>query len=73
MDPSADVLCQLARWAAYLAVLLTSLWAVMALAIDLPFPRLRIVAAVVYGLAVVFILYRLRFVVRDLWSDGSGT
>ena len=33
-----------------LAVLLASVWAVMALAIDLPFPRLRIVAAAVYGL-----------------------
>jgi hypothetical protein len=41
----------LAVIAAYLVVALTSAWAVMALAIDLPFPRLRIIAAVVYGLA----------------------
>ncbi len=46
-----------ARWAAYLVILLTSAWAVMALAIDLPFPRLRIFAAVIYGLVVLFLLY----------------
>jgi Domain of unknown function (DUF4105) len=45
---------------AWLAILLTSSWAVMALAIDLPFPRLRIPAAVIYVIAVALILYWLR-------------
>jgi len=44
----------------YLAILLTNIWAVMALAIDLPFPRLRIAAAVFYGLTLVLILLLLR-------------
>jgi hypothetical protein len=50
----------LAATAGYLGVLLTSLWAVMALAIDLPFPRLRIVAAVLYGLAILLIFFLLK-------------
>jgi len=52
-----------AKWAAYVGVLLASVWAVMALAIDLPFPRLRIFAAVVYGLAIVFVLFKRRLLV----------
>src|SRR5580692_2040821 len=42
--------------AAYVAVVLTSIWAVMALAIDLPFPRLRIIAAAFYGLVILLLL-----------------
>jgi hypothetical protein len=52
-----------ARWAGYFAVLLASVWAVMALAIDLPFPRLRIFAAVVYGLVILFVLFKRRLLV----------
>jgi hypothetical protein len=44
-----------ARVACYLVILLTSLWAVMALAIDL-----RVIAAVAYVLALALILYRFR-------------
>ena len=44
-----------ARAAGYLVILLTSLWAAMALAIDL-----RIIAAVAYGLAILLILFLLR-------------
>ena len=50
----------LAATAGYFVILLASLWAVMALAIDLPFPRLRILAAVLYGLAIVLVLFLLK-------------
>jgi hypothetical protein len=46
--------------ARYLGILLAGLWAAMALAIDLPFPRLRIIAAVAYGLAILLILFLLK-------------
>ena len=42
-----------AWWTLYLGVGLCSLWAVMALAIDFPFPRLRFAAAVIYAIAMV--------------------
>jgi hypothetical protein len=45
---------------AYLVVLLLNVWAVMALANDLPFPRLRLAAAILYTLALGFMAYRLR-------------
>jgi hypothetical protein len=49
-----------AQLVGYFGVALTSAWALMALAIDLPFPRLRLVAAVLYGLAILLSLYFLR-------------
>ena len=53
------------KWAGYAGVLLTSLWAVMALAIDG-----RIFFAVPYGLVLVFLLYRLRG--RPRWQILAG-
>jgi hypothetical protein len=52
-----------ARWAGYVCLLLASVWAVMALAIDLSFPRLRIFAAVVYGLVIAFVLWKRQLLV----------
>jgi hypothetical protein len=54
---------RLARWAVYVGVVLASVWAVMALAIDLPLPRLRIFAAVVYGLVIVLVLWKRQIIV----------
>jgi hypothetical protein len=45
---------------AYLAILLTSVWAVMALGIDLPWLRFRVPAATIYVAVVALILYLLR-------------
>ena len=68
-DPSSENRSSriLAATAGYLVVLLTSLWAVMALAIDLPFPRLRILAAVLYGLAILVL-----FLLIDKYTRCGG-
>jgi Domain of unknown function (DUF4105) len=57
---------RLAVAARYLVILLTSVWAAMALAIDLPFPWLRIIAAAVFALAILLIVFRLKS--RSLWQ-----
>jgi hypothetical protein len=53
------------KWVGYAGVLLCSLWAVMALAIDG-----RVLAAVVYGLVLAFVLFKLKG--RPRWQVGAG-
>jgi hypothetical protein len=62
------------RWLVYFFLVLTSVWATMALALDLPSPRLRLFFAVIYAITVLVLLIRKKllpalvcFVVVLIW------